>query len=155
MTSGFDVTEWASRLAWKAIPVESPDVIGIGDFEIAYFVSAHHGIVTVDRSSRGARRTLASFRTTDDAIKFLTMTLGAAWRSSSGLPSLTQGELSIHATLDEGPTAVHLEWTGGSADFANGYTGRRNAREFSHIVHANTADIAVSFESIDGAPLFA
>jgi len=136
------------------IPVDPPDFARVGDFEIEFVVSGHHGVYTVDRSSRGARRTLASFRHRDDALKLVVLLVGAGWRSSQGLSSLAQRKLSSVTTLSEGPTAIHLEWQGGSADFAVGYMGLRNAHEFSHLVYADVADIAQSFDTPDGAPLF-
>jgi hypothetical protein len=55
------------------------------------------------------------------------------------------GEDLVDATPEEGPTAIHLSWPGGSAEFALGVSGRLLARRFSWLRGKTLDEISAPF----------
>lgn len=131
------------------------DVTALSDMETSFFIAGRHGLSVVEQSDHGGpRRVFGSFAETDDAERLLVMMIGASWRSAEGLRELIAREVSPNALLDQGPTAHHLTWNGGSAEFPLGIVGKGRAFDFSRVVGAPLQTIAQSFEHPEGKPLF-
>lgn len=134
----FDLVAFAWRTLMSPIAKEEADLLAFSDLEISYFVSGRNESIVVDKTSRGSqRRVLGSFSSELDALRFLVMLLGVNRRTRSEL------ELAPGVTLEDGPTATHLTWSDGWADFPQGIGGRGNALDFSRIVGKPLAWIAL------------
>jgi hypothetical protein len=128
-TSEFDLVEFAWRTRMSPIGKQEDDLLAFSDLEICYFVSGRNGSVVLDKTSGGSqRRVLGSFSSELDAVRFLVLLLGVNRRTKSALG------LSPGVALEDGPTATHLTWPTGWADFPRGIGGRGNALDFSRVV---------------------
>jgi hypothetical protein len=134
---GFDLVEFAWRTRMVPVGKQEEDLLAFSDTEISYFVSGRNESVVVDKSSGdSSRRVLGSFSSEQDAVRFLVMLLGVNRRTRTAL------ELEPGATLEDGPTATHLTWSTGWADFPKGIGGRGNAIDFSRVIDKPLAWIA-------------
>jgi hypothetical protein len=98
-------------------------------------------------SSRSRQRwLLGNFASDLGALRFVVMRIGADWRSSTGRRALGGIEPVDGMTLEDGPTATHLTWSGGWADFPKGLAGRAAAMSFSRVVDLAPARIAALYE---------
>jgi hypothetical protein len=137
-TDDFDLVAFAWRTRMSPIAKEEDDLLAFSDLEISYFVSGRNESVVVDKTSRGSqRRVLGNFSSELDALRFLVMLLGVNRRTRTEL------ELAPGVTLEDGPTATHLTWSDGWADFPKGIGGRGNALDFSRVVGKPLAWIAL------------
>jgi hypothetical protein len=128
-TEEFDLVAFAWRTRMSPAAKEQDDLLAFSDLEISYFVSGRNESIVVDKTSRGSqRRVLGSFSSELDALRFLVMLLGVNRRTRTAL------ELAPGVTLEDGPTATHLTWSDGWADFPKGIGGRGNALDFSRVV---------------------
>jgi hypothetical protein len=137
-TDEFDLVAFAWRTRMSPIGKEDDDLLAFSDLEIGYFVSGRNESLVVDKTSSGSqRRVLGNFSSELDALRFLVMLLGVNRRTRTEL------ELAPGVILEDGPTATHLTWTDGWADFPKGIGGRGNARDFSWVVGKPLAWIAL------------
>jgi hypothetical protein len=128
-TDEFDLVAFAWRTRMSPIAKAEDDLLAFSDTEISYFVSGRNESVVVDKSSDGSqRRVLGSFSSELDALRFLVLLLGVNRRAKTAL------EPAPGVTLEDGPTATHLTWSDGWADFPKGIGGRGNALDFSRVV---------------------
>jgi hypothetical protein len=148
---GFDLVAWAWRIRMAPIGKEVDDLLAFSDMEIGYFVSRRQDAVVVEMTSRSRQRwLLGNFDTDLDALRFLVLRIGADWRSAMGRRQLAGGEVAVGMVLEDGPTATHLTWIGGWADFPKGLAGRSGALNFSRVVGRPIEQIAALYESPHG-----
>jgi hypothetical protein len=137
-TSEFDLVTFAWQTRMTPTAKEEDDLLAFSDMEICYFVSGRNASVVVDKTSRGSqRRVLGRFSSELDALRFLVMLLAVNRRRRTAL------ELAPGVTLEDGPTATHLTWAGGWADFPKGIGGRGNALDFSRVIDRSLEWIAL------------
>ena len=149
--AGFDLVAWAWRVRMAPIGKELNDLLAFSDMEIGYFVSRRQDAVVVEMTSRSRQRwLLGNFDTELDALRFLVLRIGADWRSAMGRRQLAGGEVATGMVLEDGPTATHLTWIGGWADFPKGLAGRSGALNFSRVVGRSVEQIAALYESPRG-----
>lgn len=149
--SGFDLAAWAWRIKMSPIGKEVDDLLAFSDQEISYFVSRRQDALVVEMTSRSRQRwLLGNFDTEPNALRFLVLRIGADWRSTMGRRPLASGEPAPGMDLEDGPTATHLTWDGGWADFPKGLAGRSGALSFSRIVGRPVEQIASLYESPQG-----
>ena len=149
--AGFDLVAWAWRIRMSPIGKEDDDLLAFSDMEIGYFVSHRQDAVVVEMTSRSRQRwLLGNFDTEQDALRFLVLRIGADWRSAMGRRQLVSGEVPSGMVLEDGPTATHLTWLGGWADFPKGVAGRTGALSFSRVVGRPVEQIAALYESPHG-----
>jgi hypothetical protein len=153
-TGGFDLGSWAGRVRLSQTGTTTDDLLVLTDHEITLTLSRRSDAVVVERISRGGPRQLrGSFSSVDVALRYLVMTIGAAWRSEVGRERLTAEHPAPGTMLEEGPTALHLSWSSGWAEFPQGVVGRKQALEFSRVARAPLDRIAEAYDSPDGGPL--
>ena len=132
-TARFDLVAWAWRIRMAPIAKQDGDLLAFSDDEISYFGCRRHGSVVVDKSSRSTgRRVIGSFSSEPDAMRFLILLIGLDWRSTRRV--LMGRELAPGMTVEDGPTATHLSWADGWAEFPSSIGGQGDALAFSHVV---------------------
>jgi hypothetical protein len=147
---GFDLVAWAWRIHMSPIGKDVDDLLAFSDQEIGYFVSRRQDAVVVEMTSRSRQRwLLGNFASEQDALRFVVMRIGVDWRSSMGRRQLA-GQTVPGMVLEDGPTATHLTWTGGWADFPKGLAGRAGALSFSQVVGVAPERIAEVYQSPHG-----
>jgi hypothetical protein len=140
-TARFDLVAWAWRIRMAPIGKHDDDLLAFSDTEISYFVSRRHGSIVVDKSSRSTgRRVIGSFSSEPDAMRFLVLLIGLDWRSTRRV--LMGQDLALGMTVEDGPTATHLSWTDGWAEFPSSIGGQGDALAFSHVVGQSFERIA-------------
>jgi hypothetical protein len=141
-TARFDLVAWAWRIRMAPIGKRDNDLLAFSDAEISYFVSRRHGSVVVDKSSSSTgRRVVGSFSSEPDAMRFLVLLIGLDWRSTRRV--LMGQDLAAGMTVEDGPTATHLSWLDGWAEFPSSIGGQGDALAFSHVVGQSFEQIAV------------
>ncbi|MEP6478867.1 MAG: hypothetical protein ABJB03_05715 [Rhodoglobus sp.] len=139
----------------SAIRPGTGEVLALSDMETSIFIARRRDAVVVETADRSTQRRLqGSFATEQDAQRLVVAMIGARWRSEHGLREIVARTPAEGVAFEEGPTAIHLTWDGGSADFPRGVAGRGRALDFSRVVGASIADIASSYEHSNGHPLF-
>jgi hypothetical protein len=145
---GFDLVAWAARIRMAPIGKEDDDLLAFSDNQLGYFVSRRQDAVVVEMTSRSRQRwLLGNFDSEADALRFLVLRIGADWRQKMGRRLLGGAQLRPGMALEDGPTATHLTWPGGWADFPKGLAGRSAALRFSRIVGWPAAQIVELYES--------
>ena len=145
---GFDLVAWAGRIRMSPIGKEDDDLLAFSDMQVGYFVSRRQDAVVVEMTSRSRQRwLLGNFDSETDALRFLVLRIGADWRSAMGRRLLGGADLRPGMALEDGPTATHLTWPGGWADFPKGLAGRSAALRFSRIVGWPMAQIVELYDS--------
>lgn len=147
----FDLLVWAGRIRMVPVGKAADDLLAFGDQELSYFVSRRQDAVVAEMTSRSRQRwLLGNFASEQDALRFLVMRIGADLRSQLGRRPLSGGDLVTGVTLEDGPTATHLTWSGGWADFPKGLAGRAAALSFGRVADLPPARIAALYESPHG-----
>jgi hypothetical protein len=144
----FDLVAWAWRIRMSPIGKEEDDLLAFSDQEVGYYVSRRQDAVVVEMTSRSRQRwLLGNLDSQQDALRFLILRIGADWRSAMGRRLIGGAELRPGMALEDGPTATHLTWPGGWADFPKGLAGRSAALRFSRVVGLEPAQIVALYES--------
>jgi hypothetical protein len=151
--AGFDLAAWAWLIRMSPIGKELDDLLAFSDNEIGYFLSRRQDAVVVEMTSRSQQRwLLGNFDTEQNALRFLVLRIGADWRSAIGHRQFVGVEPVPGMELEDGPTATHLTWNGGWADFPKGLAGRAGALNFSRVVGRSLEQIAALCENPHGLP---
>jgi len=149
--AGFDLAAWAWLIRMSPIGKEADDLLAFSDTEIGYFLSRRQEAVVVEMTSRSKQRwLLGNFDTEENALRFLVLRIGADWRSAIGHRQFVGVEPAPGMDLEDGPTATHLTWDGGWADFPKGIAGRAGSLDFSRVVGRSLEQIAALCESPHG-----
>ena len=144
----FDLYAWAWRIQMSPIGKEPDDLLALSDKQLSYFVSRRQDAVVAEMTSRSRQRwLLGNFASDLDALRFVVMRIGADWRSAVGRRPVSAVRPAIGMNLEDGPTATHLTWSGGWADFPKGVAGRAGALSFSQVVTLSPAAIAALYET--------
>jgi hypothetical protein len=152
--SGFDLLAWASAIGLLPVAGAPGDLLTLSDQEVTMAIARHGDLYVVEASDRGvARWTRGGFAARADAERQLVADIGLARRTAAGLPTFPLRGLAPGSSLEQGPTAQHLSWSGGSAEFPLGLRGQRAAERFSWLIDAPLADIARSFLDAAARPL--
>jgi hypothetical protein len=147
----FDLVAWAGQVRMAPIGKGEEDLLAFHDMEVGLYVSYRNEAVVVEKTSRSSRRWLVgSFSCDEDAVRFLVMFFGSDWRAQKNLRRITSREPGPGTELEEGPTALHLTWPGGWAEFPSGIGGRHHACDFSRMVGMPLARIAALYASPRG-----
>lgn len=150
-SGGFDLIGWAWRIRMAPIGKADDDLLALSDHEIGYFISRRQDAVVVEMTSRSRQRwLLGNFASEQDAARFVVLRIGADQRSALGRRQLAGVEPAPGMVLEDGPTATHLTWTFGWADFPKGLAGRAGALSFSRVVGMPLGQIAALYESPHG-----
>lgn len=148
---GFDLVAWAWLIRMSPIGKEMDDLLAFSDMDVTYFLARRRDAVVVDMTCRGPQRwLLGNFASEEDALRFLVLRIGADWRSATGRRPFAAGDPAPGMELEDGPTATHLTWDGGWADFPKGLAGRSGALSFSRVVGRSVDQIAALYESPHG-----
>lgn len=141
----FDLGRWAGRAGLRPFPGTPADLISLGDMEIDYYVAERAGRYVVERSSRGGPRDwLGRFPTEDAARGFLIAVIGRIQRPRRP---------AVPFDPDE-PVPEGAVLRSGDADFPRSHTGLLHARLYQLIAGAPPEQVAASYDSADGRPLF-
>lgn len=149
----FDLAAWAARFERSPLPLGPDDLVHLGDPETSVAIARRGSLFVVERVNRGVRTVSASFADEEDARRFVVARLGIGWRVGTLLPRFPPDVIAPGVVLEEGPTAQHLSWPGGSAEFPRGSGGRLAAQDFSWVVGATLDEIADSMLADDARPL--
>jgi hypothetical protein len=150
----FDLDAWAARFGLLPEAPELDDLVRFGDQEVSVAIARRADLYVVEGTDRGGpRRVQGSFTGYDDARRYLVATLGIGWRVGTSLPPFPPRSVAPGAALEEGPTAYHLSWPGGSAEFPRGLAGLNAAQDFSWVIGASLAEIAHSLLDLEARPL--
>lgn len=163
--SPVDLVAWAREVGWAPLPALGERLIVIGDRIHALVVAVRGDLIVVERAEDAAQvlgpdadgtaaAFLAAVQTVDDAVRLVVAEIGAARRVETRRPLLRRAEVAQGCTLEEGPTATHLTWDGGSAEFPPGRVGRFRAIDFSHLASASPRLIMASYTHEHGHPIF-
>lgn len=151
---GLDVGEWAGQFGWAEFGTGPGDLVCVGDFEVAYYISERHGVFVLEFVSRGGpRRGSGSFPDAVGAARLLVLEIGVAQRSTRRLPPL-RGIAAPSVELETGPTAIHLTWSTGWAELPLPRVDGRTARLYSQAVGHPLPIVAESILHPTGFPLF-
>jgi hypothetical protein len=152
-SSGFDLAAWARQVRMSPIGKSDEDLLAFHDMEVGLYISNRNGAVVVEKTSRSSRRWLVgSFCSDEDAVRFLVMFFGSDWRAQANLRRISSRDAAPGTELEDGPTAVHLTWLDGWAEFPNSIGGRNHACDFSRVVGLPLERIAALYESPKGLP---
>ncbi len=162
--SPVDLTAWADHIGWSPLPAFGDRLIVLGDEVQALVVAARGDLIVVERAEDSAQvrglpgsdaaTFVAAFPTVDDAVRFLLMEIGSTWRAESRRSFLRLPTVRPGCAIEEGPTATHLVWEGGSAEFPPGRVGRFRAIDFSQVATASPRLITSSYGHDEGHPIF-
>lgn len=152
-SKGFDLAAWARQVRMSPIGKGDEDLLAFHDMEIGLYVSYRNEAVVVEKTSRSSRRWMVgNFSTDEDAVRFLVMFFGTDRRAQANLRRISSREPAPGTELEEGPTALHLTWLNGWAEFPGSIGGRQHACDFSRIVGLPLERIAALYESPRGQP---
>ena len=146
-----DLLAGTQRKRW---PPSDGALLEVGDPEVQFALALREGEPSVEKISRGVRRTVARFSDQSAAYRLLVLLLAEDRRADRGWPPIDHERLAPSAELTDGPEGQRLTWPGGWAVFPPGRFGKLAALSFSWAAQVAPAEIVQSYGNLNGEPLF-